>query len=151
MNSERAHETAVLDQQWTGVGPDLRRLQRRALLWRMRRGRGVIRRQRPAFQHVCRTTSDQIAPLNVPDQRGHSIHVVMDDDAVIALNFGVDHAVNPEVRAEQAAGLLKNARRIGERPDSVVQAAHERLPSSRSASGPLRRGPARRLPTSARR
>ena len=36
VNSERADETAVLDQQRTNVGLDPRRLQRRALLWRVR-------------------------------------------------------------------------------------------------------------------
>ena len=63
------------------------------------------------------------------DQRGHTVHVVVDDDAVVALNLGVDDAVDAEVCAEQAACLLKNARRIGERPDGVVQAAQERLPA----------------------
>ena len=129
VNAERAHETAVLDQQRTGVGPDTRRLQRRALLCRVRAARGVIDRQRPAFQDVCRATSDQIAPLKVADQRLHTIHVVVDDDAVVVLNLGVDDAVDAEVCAEQAACLPKNARRIGVRPDGVVQAAQERLPA----------------------
>ena len=75
-------------------------------------------------------------------QRGHTVHVVVDDDAVVALDLAVDHAVDAEVCAEQAACLLKNARRIGERPDGVVQAAQERLPALAPAqrlfcAGPL--------------
>ena len=141
VNAERADETAVLDQQRTGVGPDIRRLQRRALLCRVRPGRGVIDRERPAFQDVCRATADQIAPLNVADQRGHTIDVVVDDDAVVALNLAVDHAVDAEVRAEQAACLLENARGIGERPDGVVQAAQERLPGLAPAQRLFGAGP----------
>ena len=142
VNAERADETAVLDQQRTDVGPDARRLQRRALLCRVRLGRRVIDRQRPAFQDVCRAAAAQIAPLNVADQRGHTVHVVVDDDAVVALDLAVGHAVDAEVCAEQAACLLKNARRIGERPDGVVQAAQERLPALAPAqclfcAGPL--------------
>ena len=151
VNSERADETAVLDQQRTNVGPDARRLQRRALLWRVRLGRRVVDRQRPAFQDVCRAAAAQIAPLNVAGQRGHTVHVVVDDDAVVALNLAVGDAVDAEVGAEQAAGLVKNARRIGERADGVVQAAQERLPALAPAQRLFRAGPLARPPTSARR
>ena len=80
------------------------------------------------------------------DQRGHAIDVVVDDDAVVALNLGVDHAVDAKVCAEQAACLLKNARGIGERPDGVVQAAQERPPRLAPAqrlfgAGPLTDAP----------
>ena len=104
VNAEGADETAVLDQQRTGVGADARRLQRRALFCRVRAGRRVIDRQRPAFQDVCRAASAQVAPQKVADQRRHTIHVVVDDDAVVALNLGVDHAVDAEV-ACRACGM----------------------------------------------
>ena len=62
VNAERADEPAVLDQQRTDVGADTRRLQRRALLRRVRLGRRVVDRQRPAFQDVCRPAAAEIAP-----------------------------------------------------------------------------------------
>ena len=70
----------------------------------------------------------------------------MDDDAVVALDLAVGHPVDAQVCAEQAAGLLKNARRIGERPDGVVQAVQEGLPALAPAqclfcAGPLAGAP----------
>ena len=118
---------------------------------RVRLGRRVVDRQRPAFQDVCRAAAAQIAPLNVAGQRGHTVHVVVDDDAVVALDLAVGDAVDAEVCAEQAAGLVKNARRIGERADGVVQAAQERLPALAPAQRLFRAGPLARPTTSGRR
>ena len=64
----------------------------------------------------------------------------MDDDAIVALDLAVDHAVDAEVCPEQAAGLRKNPDRIGERPDRVVQTPQERLPAVAPAQCLFRAG-----------
>jgi len=128
VNAERADETAIFDQQRTDVGSDSRRLQRRALLGGVSFGRRVMDRQRPAFQNVFGAAAAEIAPLQAARQRRHTIHVVVDDDAVVALDLAVGHPVDPQVCAEQATRFLKNALWIGERPEGVVEALQEGLP-----------------------
>src|SRR6185436_16901564 len=96
---------------------------------------------RPTFQDVHRAAAAQTAPLNVAGLRGDPVHVVVDDDAVVALNLTVSHAVDAEVGTEQAACLLENARRIRERTDGLVEAAQERLPALVPVQGLFRAGP----------
>ena len=79
-----------------------------------------------------RISSVRLPPRSVqrkrPASEGSAVHVIVDDRAVVALDLAVGHAVDAEVRAQQAACLRENARRIGERPDRVVQFPKERLP-----------------------
>ena len=146
VHAEGAHEPAVFNEQRAGIRADVHSLQRGALLGGVRPAGRVSDRQRPAFQDVCHTAADQIAPQQVAGERRDTIHVIVDDHAVVVLNLGIDHPADMEVCSEEATGLFKNPPRIGERPDGVAQASQEGLPTLAPAqclfgTGPLGCGP----------
>ena len=126
--SRTTRRTVHPSRAWTDVGANARRLQRFALGRRMRLRRRVVDEQRAAFKDVFGAAAAEVSPLNAAGLRGQPVHVIVDDRAVVALDLAVSDAVDAKVRAEQAACLCENARRIGERPDRVVQFPKERLP-----------------------
>ena len=87
MNSERADEPAVLDQQRTNIGADSRRLQRRSLLNGVRLDRRVADRQCPALQDVLCAARAQVAPPKAAGLRRQSVRVLAEDDAVVAVDW----------------------------------------------------------------
>ena len=128
VNAERRDEPAVLDQKRADVRADPRRLQRRALLRRVRFCRGVVDEQRAALQDFFGAAAAQIRPRKAAGLRRKAVDVLADDDAVGAVDLAVTDAIDVQVRAQQAAGLREDTVGIGERSDGVVQRAQERLP-----------------------